>query len=134
MMLFVLLGLLYIVNLRNLPRELYGDTLYLIAFLNVGFAGLILAAFLARFVFPSLSGEGLSFCDVLPGKASQSPGDPDRRGRGDFGGHSYGASSSGSKGSDHFGGPGQGRSLGRTHPGSGLVFSFRGFWHSFRTI
>lgn len=60
--LLVLLSLvvIYLFNIHNLPLE----TIYLknlISFLNLGFAGFVLAAIGTRFVFPAVSLEGRSF-------------------------------------------------------------------------
>ncbi len=51
--------IIYVLNFKNLPYELFGFQ-YWMSFISVGASGLILAALLARFAFPSVSAEGQS--------------------------------------------------------------------------
>lgn len=65
LLLFVLLCLLYVLNLKALPQDLRGPMVGLLGFLNIGFAGLLASAFLARFFYPALSGEGMGIWVVM---------------------------------------------------------------------
>ena len=68
-LLFLMLGALYGINLRALPADIYGGILTLIGFLNIAFAGLLAAAYLSRFIFPAISGEGRSVWVLLSSPA-----------------------------------------------------------------
>lgn len=59
--------LLYLANIYNIPSTVMAKNIYtssllsLIFFLNIGFAGFIITAVAARFIFPSVSLEGKAF-------------------------------------------------------------------------
>lgn len=65
LLILVILLFVYIVNLRNMPLNFenrFWSTM--IAFLNFGFTGYVLATVSVRFVFPAISLEGYSFWTV----------------------------------------------------------------------